>query len=343
MPRLSSRDLSLLHALTQQLNTWVEGAPPVLEALLPGVQTLLGADAVVAYGVRVEGERVHLDFLHTVGLRPEAPRLVAEFFEGAPVRFGHFDALAPEPWQRNVPRTLAELHAHGRPTPPPLHALYTRLGIAELDQLRVLVCEGSALRCWLGALRARPFGARERQLMGRLAPVLRDRLVRERALRLERLKASAFEVALEALPAASYLVTGAAEVLHANAAGEAALARDGEQVREALRRALAQPSAPDAGFRLTRVSLPEQPAAYMAVREAAEAQVPARVDQMAQRWKLTARQREVLAGLARGHTNRALAQALGCAEKTVEVHVSAVLEKSGVPSRAALLARLWSP
>jgi len=31
----------------------------------------------------------------------------------------------------------------------------------------------------------------------------------------------------------------------------------------------------------------------------------------------------------------------GCAEKTVELHVTTVLRKAGVPSRAALLARIF--
>ena len=105
MPRLSTRDLATLRELTEQLRTWVEGAPPALEQVLPTVQALLDADAMVSYGVRVEEARVRLDFLHTRGLAPEAPAIIAAFFEHAPVSFGHVVALAPEPWQRNTPRT----------------------------------------------------------------------------------------------------------------------------------------------------------------------------------------------------------------------------------------------
>jgi DNA-binding CsgD family transcriptional regulator len=342
MPRLSSRDLTCLRALSHALHTWVEGAPPVLDTVLPRMRELLEADAMVAYGVLVEAGRVQLDFLHTDGLAPDAPGVIAAYFEHAPLHFGHFDALAPEPWQRNVPRTLQELEAHGRSTPPALQALYARLGVAKLDQLRALVCEGSTLLGWFGALRARPFGPRERQLLARLIPDLGHRLSRERALRLEALKASALDAALEALPSAGYLVSHAGEVLHANAAGMAALARDADGVRQALRAALGAPGLEAPGLRLTRVEAAGQKPSYVAVQEGPGAEAHARVDRMAQRWGLTARQREVLAGLARGHSNRALAQALGCAEKTVEVHVSAVLEKSGVGSRTALLAHLWN-
>jgi DNA-binding CsgD family transcriptional regulator len=54
---------------------------------------------------------------------------------------------------------------------------------------------------------------------------------------------------------------------------------------------------------------------------------------------LTAREQDVLEQIAAGRSNRAIASALGISEHTVKFHVSAVLGKLGVSSRAAAIRR----
>jgi DNA-binding NarL/FixJ family response regulator len=46
--------------------------------------------------------------------------------------------------------------------------------------------------------------------------------------------------------------------------------------------------------------------------------------------------------LAQGDSNEAIGANLGCAEGTIELHVRAVMQKSVLPSRAALAAYFFS-
>jgi DNA-binding CsgD family transcriptional regulator len=58
--------------------------------------------------------------------------------------------------------------------------------------------------------------------------------------------------------------------------------------------------------------------------------------------QLTPRQAEVLEHVAEGRSNKEIAQELGTAENTIELHVSRILRKAGASSRSQLVARLWS-
>jgi two-component system nitrate/nitrite response regulator NarL len=55
---------------------------------------------------------------------------------------------------------------------------------------------------------------------------------------------------------------------------------------------------------------------------------------------LTAREREVLGCLVEGMSNKQIAAALGISVRTVTVHVSNLLRKTGAPSRTAVA--LWA-
>ena len=57
--------------------------------------------------------------------------------------------------------------------------------------------------------------------------------------------------------------------------------------------------------------------------------------------RLSERERQVLAGLAAGRTNRQLATSLSLAESTVKSHVHALLTRTGCSSRAQLVARAY--
>ena len=57
-----------------------------------------------------------------------------------------------------------------------------------------------------------------------------------------------------------------------------------------------------------------------------------------QRFGLTARELEVLSCLLKGPSNRAIAQQLGLSRRTVEHHISTILQKTGAQSRRELVA-----
>jgi DNA-binding CsgD family transcriptional regulator len=78
---------------------------------------------------------------------------------------------------------------------------------------------------------------------------------------------------------------------------------------------------------------------YLAVQRTV-ADPAARATAWARRWGLTPRQTEVLLLLLAGEGNKAIASRLGCAEKTVEIHVGRILALSGLPGRAAVIAHL---
>lgn len=140
-------------------------------------------------------------------------------------------------------------------------------------------------------------------------------------------------------PAVGILVltsfSGADEVIPAIQAGA-----DGYMLKDAGPAALE--GAIRAVHRGERMLAPEAAAVVMA-RVAGEAPAPSPPADGAEHpdlGRLTAREREVLAGLGRGLSNRQLADELFVSEKTVKTHVSSVLAKLRVADRtqAALFA-----
>jgi DNA-binding CsgD family transcriptional regulator len=70
--------------------------------------------------------------------------------------------------------------------------------------------------------------------------------------------------------------------------------------------------------------------------------IDGRIAETTQLWKLTRRQVDVLGLVVRGHSNKRIATELGCAENTVELHLTQLLRRAGVSTRAELTARFWS-
>lgn len=332
----------------------------------------LHAERGLMYGVDVGPERYQTSFAQYAGFplsMPPARECLDPFLGSLKDPWGYFNPACPQPAQRNrviqflpaggeeppvqrprderlepwrklgmSPEEQERLHARVRAN---LSAFLKQNGVDQMVHLRVLVCEEASLLGWVGVMRPEPFGERELALMRELTPVLQRRLRLDTRLREAGLVHAALEVALEALGQPAYVVTATGRVAHANAAGRARLEQDGARhVAEALTRHLR--GEPGGGsLSVTPLRLAGAAPHYLAVQRDDSARTFARLHELATGWKLTARETEVLGHLVRGESNKTIAGHLGCAERTVEVHVTRILAKARVESRSALISKVF--
>jgi DNA-binding NarL/FixJ family response regulator len=142
-----------------------------------------------------------------------------------------------------------------------------------------------------------------------------------------RTAAAAVAAALERIPAPAFVVNGEGRVGYAN--------RDGRALRLAeaqLRAATAQPG-PRGWSNLSLGGSWYLVVAAAAANDDAEE----RLARARARLRLSARRGEVLALLVGGATNKTIAELLGIAVRTVEVHLTAIYERAGVENRASLV------
>jgi DNA-binding CsgD family transcriptional regulator len=152
-------------------------------------------------------------------------------------------------------------------------------------------------------------------------------------------EAAGLAAALDEIPSPAFVIWADGRVAFANPAGRASSDRAPELIASRL---LASLGGRDDTFRVTRILSPGAPSHYIAVQCRGTADPSARVAAAIPSWGITPRQAEVLALLALGQANKTIADALGCAGATVEIHVTSLLKKSGCESRSELVSRFWS-
>ncbi len=219
---------------------------------------------------------------------------------------------------------------------------YAANGEGALASVRLT--DGPALVAVVVVFDAKPLATTALKRLAALAPTLTRRLAAEHAIHDGSSAAGGAAALLDAMPAAGFLADDDGAVLHANAAGHAALVAGGA----ALAKRITAAAVAGSGRGLNVVPLAEPSdskrrtlRAVLVAEKRAVAPL-ARLESFAHENELTPRQIEVLRELLRGSSNRVIAESLACAEVTVEVHVSALLRKGKVKSRAALLAKLWA-
>jgi DNA-binding CsgD family transcriptional regulator len=205
--------------------------------------------------------------------------------------------------------------------------------------MRVLVCDGPSLLAWVGIIQPQKTTSRQRGLLELVVPAFRKRLTFERFVSEAALASGAMVAALEQVNGPAWLLGPNGHVEHANAAAHAQLASDRTATLAALAGCIAGTAEPR--FTVTPVRGASGSAGHVVV-EAMERAAAQGVPRAAVRLGLTPAQTRVLERVARGASNATIAAELKVAERTVEAHVTAILEKAQVPSRAALIVQIFA-
>jgi DNA-binding CsgD family transcriptional regulator len=344
VPRLADRDRRRVAEIATSLSCITDSPRSALRDAVFGLESVLDAQSY-AYGIAPTDNGLEIDFFYPgdcltrFGER-NIQRDMNSMFDATPRSWGCYDALHPEPKQRNRAMTLSQMlrtfnKSQTTGSPSVREKLYRKWGVYELDNLRILICDGPRLLANIGAWRYGPFTSRERHILHSLTPIVRKRLRLERQLQSSALAWAALEVSLEAVSAPAFLLDSKRRVRHANRAAVALLERNPSVFEEA-----ADSRSPD--YQVTRLRMNGTPEYLLVIGKPTLDGLPSRLALASARWRLTPRQVEVLSLVAQGRPNKTISAILVCGESTVEFHVSAILKRSTAESRAELVARFWT-
>jgi len=317
-----------------------------LEWVVSALHAIVGTEMTAGVCFQPEGGRLGVRAAHTVNV-PDSGALVRRCHAVVQALCDGQDVSAhPSPDAPRAPRNEVLVYAHGevandtRPCGPSL-LIAPLASDRRHDQICVMICQGSLPLAWLGGWQTTRFADEQRRRLRSLVTPLRQRLVWERECDEAPRTAAALGAALEAIGAPAFVVDARGFVLHLNRAGRSLRDCDRAGIAQSL---VAAVRGERSGLRwdLSRLRGDQGAGGFLAVLRSQE-QDTARdgmVRMAAARWSLTARQREVLELLARGLANATVADTLAISERTVEFHVTAILDKAGADSRTSLLARL---
>jgi DNA-binding CsgD family transcriptional regulator len=117
--------------------------------------------------------------------------------------------------------------------------------------------------------------------------------------------------------------------------------KDWEQVR--IMRVVSTPKPP---VLLRAFGLPDhggiQQARILILMEEVAQRKERTAEKARERFHLTAREQDVVRSLARGHTNKEIATALGITEQTVKEHMKHIMEKTRCTTRTGIIVRIFS-
>lgn len=341
--QLRTRDVDTVRQIREALSLVRLDDDSGVRALLPAIRELLRIDTVGVYSLRNRTGAWQIDRWDAYGRMVDGRVLLQRTFDRVDDVPLFYNPLAPPPSQRN--RVVDAMSWVDRKRPGEWERsrlcveVMSPLGFARAHQPRVLMCDGPTLVGWFGGICHEAPTRRQLRLLGLLAEPMRRRLSAEHRLRAPGYVTAVLDVALEHLGAPALIVSSRGDVYHANAGGQEAFVRERAQLLASFQDVL-------------RHRVPSVPMEVIPIRESAgthcwlvilEAGTVSRIRTAVHlcrtRWELTSRQTTVLEHLMQGLPNSAIASLLGCVERSVEHHVSALLDKAGVDNRAALVAR----
>lgn len=333
----------LLIQIRRQLAHIPVDAPAEWNSVSEALQQLLGNPVVAGlYSFSWNGERA-------------APALAAISQVSRSRAFAHvdwilnerkltFDPLNVARADRNRVATAEDLLREGR-APANLRSQLEVVGqklrgVRTPEQIRVLISDGNTLLAWVGAIGQDPagFGKTQRLLLRALVPDLRKRLLFEQRIENALLRSATLEATLEALVEPVFVVSASGRPVIMNTGARGLWGESRGAVAAEIHDAL---KGDGRNFRVSAVVGNGIAAHWLLVRNVGTASV-ARQSHAQRSWGLTSRESAVLGLVAEGKTNASIARDLSCAERTVELHVTRLLNKARVANRASLVARFWS-
>jgi DNA-binding CsgD family transcriptional regulator len=140
---------------------------------------------------------------------------------------------------------------------------------------------------------------------------------------------------LQTVTNAAFFVTNGA-VAGANSAGELALERGGAALSAAILTAMNGGST--AQFEVSGMDAAGQ---TLVLRKGLSDEVERRLELASARWALSPRHRGVLSALVEGLSNAEIAERFECTLRTVEAHITSLLQRADASSRLQLVATFW--
>jgi DNA-binding CsgD family transcriptional regulator len=325
------------------LGQWSLAEAQSLEPILADIRELTELESIALYSLASRNGQWELTRFEAAGSVIDAGPALRRLFRERPFPL-YFEPPSPPREQRNkVVDSIAWLERN-KPGCWEQNAMHVKvlrpLGLHWHRQPRALLYEGSVQLAWFGALHPTAASSRQLAILSALVRPMHRRLSVERRIFGTPYLAAALATTLERLGAPAFIINARGVVCETNKPGEALLSTRGDVLVDQLREVLL--GLPDPSIELIPISREGETAFYLAVmREASpNARIAACLDACQARWRFTKRQREVLALVVAGLSNAAIARELGCVERTVELHVSALLDRAVVDSRAGLVTKV---